>query len=205
MAGPSFRFGNLELARWLEDGCLAVSFCFFFCCQPRTNVVENGLSSVKSVFMKTFLAIAIVGAALVFPRAVHAQSTNYSINWYTIGGGGGSSSGTNGTNSYTVSGTIGQPATGTMSGGVYSITGGFWSIIAAVQTSGAPLLSVVRSGTQAIISWSASASAFVLEQSSTLMPNSWSTNSAPLTTNGRVISVSVPATSGYQYFRLYNP
>jgi hypothetical protein len=153
--------------------------------------------------MKSFLAIAIVGAALVFPRALHAQS--YSINWYTIGGGGGSSSGTNGGASYTVSGTIGQPATASMSGGVYSITGGFWSIIATVQTPGAPLLSVVRSGTQAVISWSASATGFVLEQSSTLMPNSWSTNSATLTTNGGVISASVTASSGYKYFRLHNP
>jgi hypothetical protein len=153
--------------------------------------------------MKTFLAIAIVGAALVFPRALQAQI--YSINWYTIGGGGGASSGTSGTNTYTVTGTIGQPGTSTMSGGVYSITGGFWSILAAVQTSGAPLLSVVRSGTQAIISWSAPATGFVLEQSSSLLPGSWSTNTATLSTNSGVMSVSVPVTTGYQYFRLYNP
>jgi len=153
--------------------------------------------------MKTFLAIAIVGAALVLPRTLQAQI--YSINWYTIGGGGGSSSGTNGGASYTVTGTIGQPATASMSGGAYSVTGGFWSIIAAVQTTGSPLLSVVRSGTQAIISWSAPATGFVLEQSSSLLPNSWSTNTGTLTTNGVVISVSVPATGGYQYFRLSNP
>jgi hypothetical protein len=153
--------------------------------------------------MKSFLAIAIICSALLFPRTLHAQ--NYSINWYTIGGGGGSSAGTNGSAVYAVTGTIGQPATASMSGGSYAITGGFWSIIAAVQTPGAPLLNVVRSGTQAIISWSASASGFVLEQSSTLMPNSWLTNSATVTTNGGVISVTVPASSGYQFFRLYNP
>jgi hypothetical protein len=153
--------------------------------------------------MKTFLAIAIVGAALVSPRELHAQI--YSINWYTIGGGGGASSGASGTNTYTVTGTIGQPATAAMSGGGYSITGGFWSILAAVQTPGSPFLSVVRSGTQAIISWSAPATGFVLEQSSTLKPGSWSTNTAALSTNAGVISVSVPATTGYQYFRLYNP
>jgi hypothetical protein len=153
--------------------------------------------------MKRFLAIAIMGAALLFPRALHAQI--YSINWYTIGGGGGFSAGTNGSTVYTVSGTIGQPATASMSGGVYAITGGFWSIIAAVQTTGAPFLSVMRSGTQAVISWSESATGFVLEQSPTLLPNSWSTNTATLTTNGGVISVSVPASSGHQYFRLFSP
>jgi hypothetical protein len=154
-------------------------------------------------FMKRFLAIAIMGAALVFPRALHAQI--YSINWYTIGGGGGSSSGTNGGTSYTVTGTIGQPATASMSGGAYAITGGFWSIIAAVQSPGAPLLSVLRSGTQAVISWSAPATGFVLEQSSSLLPGSWTSSAATITTNGAVISATVPASSGYQYFRLHNP
>jgi hypothetical protein len=153
--------------------------------------------------MKPFLAMVIMGVALVFPRAVHAQI--YSINWYVMGGGGGTSSGTSGTNSFSVTGTIGQPATATMSGGAYSITGGFWSMIAAVQTAGAPLLNIVRSGSQAIISWTAPATGFVLEQSSTLMSGSWSVSSAILTTNGGIISATVPATGGYQYFRLHNP
>jgi hypothetical protein len=153
--------------------------------------------------MKSFLAIAMVGAALVFPRALHAQI--YSINWHTIGGGGGSSSGVSGTNTYTVTGTIGQAATVAMSGGIYSITGGFWSIVATVPTPGSPSLSVARSGTQAVVSWNASATGFVLEQSSTLLPGSWSASSANLTTNGGVISVTVPATSGYNYYRLHTP
>jgi hypothetical protein len=153
--------------------------------------------------MKSFVAIAIMCSALIFPGALYGQI--YSLNWYTIGGGGGSSTGTNGSTVYTISGTIGQPATASMSGGAYAITGGFWSIIAAVQTPGAPILNVMRSGTQAIISWSASSPGFVLEQSSTLLPNSWSTNSATVTTNSGVISVTVPAASGYQYFRLFYP
>jgi len=63
-----------------------------------------------------------------------AQAQTYSIDWYTIDGGGGTSTG----GVYAVSGTIGQPdAGGPMTGGNYSLTGGFWSLIAAVQT-GAP-------------------------------------------------------------------
>ena len=65
--------------------------------------------------MKYLLAIVVVGAALVFPRALHAQS--YAIHWHAIGGGGGSSSGANGSDSYTVNGAIGQPAAATMTGG----------------------------------------------------------------------------------------
>jgi hypothetical protein len=153
--------------------------------------------------MKNLLAIVIVSLALVFPRAVHAQT--YSINWYTIAGGGGTSSGTSGATTYSVSGTIGQPATATMTGGNFSLTGGFWSMIAVVQTAGAPTLTVVRSGSQAIISWPATATGYVLQQSPTLMANSWSASSATMTTNGGIISVTVPATSGYEFFRLENP
>ncbi len=64
-----------------------------------------------------------------------AQS--YSINWYKVAGGGGASTG----GVYSVSGTIGQHDAGQpMTGGTYSLTGGFWSLIAVVQTPGAPTL-----------------------------------------------------------------
>src|ERR1700683_5018613 len=79
--------------------------------------------------------------------ATHAQS--YSINWYKIAGGGGVS--TNAT--YQLSGTIGQPdASPSMTGGNFSLTGGFWSLT-AVQTLGAPLLTIVYTKNQAIVSW----------------------------------------------------
>jgi hypothetical protein len=62
----------------------------------------------------------------------------YSIDWYKIAGGGGTSTGA----TYQVSGTIGQPdaTLQPMTGGNYSLTGGFWSLISVVQTSGAPML-----------------------------------------------------------------
>jgi hypothetical protein len=63
--------------------------------------------------------------------ALNAQT--YSIDWYKIAGGGGTSS----SGQYSVSGTIGQPdAGGAMTGGGYSLTGGFWSLISVVQTPG---------------------------------------------------------------------
>jgi hypothetical protein len=45
------------------------------------------------------------------------------LDWYTIDGGGGTSSG----GDYSLSGTIGQPDAGGMSGGDYDLSGGFWS------------------------------------------------------------------------------
>lgn len=149
--------------------------------------------------MKHYLAITILGAALLVPGALHAQ--NYSINWYTIAGGGGVSSGSNGSTVYSLNGTIGQPATSTMSGGIYSVTSGFWSIISVVQTTGSPPLSITRSGSQAVISWSASSTPFVLQDASVLS-GPWNPSSATQTTNSGIISVTVPAGSGYQDHRL---
>lgn len=51
----------------------------------------------------------------------------YTIDWYTIDGGGATLS-TGGT--FELGGTIGQPDAGQMTGGVYSLTGGFWAITA---------------------------------------------------------------------------
>jgi len=49
-------------------------------------------------------------------------NADYSISWYTIDGGGGTSSGSN----YVLSGTIGQPDAGYHNGGSYELLGGFW-------------------------------------------------------------------------------
>jgi hypothetical protein len=55
-----------------------------------------------------------------------AASADYDLSWYTIDGGGGTSTG----GDFTLSGTIGQPDAGTMSGGSFDLAGGFWSSFA---------------------------------------------------------------------------
>ena len=40
-----------------------------------------------------------------------------------------------------------------MSGGNYSLQGGFWGVIAAVQLPGAPYLSLLRTSTNTICVW----------------------------------------------------
>ncbi len=63
---------------------------------------------------------AVFFGSLVFSRAALAGS--FSVPWYTIDGGGGTSTGI----VYSVSGTIGQPDAGTLSGSTFTIKGGFW-------------------------------------------------------------------------------
>jgi hypothetical protein len=51
-----------------------------------------------------------------------AQIAGFSLSWWTVDSGGGTSEG----GSYSLSGTIGQPDAGTFSGGNYHLEGGFW-------------------------------------------------------------------------------
>ena len=56
-------------------------------------------------------------------RALASSGGDYTLDWYTLDGGGGTSAGGN----YALSGTIGQLDAGGMSGGDYALSGGFWS------------------------------------------------------------------------------
>jgi hypothetical protein len=142
----------------------------------------------------------IVGCLLLVPAKLHAQ--NYSIGWYKVAGGGGTSS--NG--QYVVSGTIGQhDAGGPMTNGNYSLTGGFWALY-AVQTPGAPYLFITQSGTNAILSWSAGATGYLLEDNSSLSsPAGWTTVSpVPAPVNGTNY-VTNTITPGNNFYRLRHP
>jgi len=133
----------------------------------------------------------------LLPMMAFAQS--YSIDWFTIGGGGGTSTG----GVYSVSGTIGQPDAGKMSGGNFSLDGGFWSIV-TVQTPGGPMLFVQRTGSAVRVYWPLPATDFVLDQSLTVT-GTWSQVSFPYVTNATDISITVPSPSGNKFYRLRKP
>ena len=72
---------------------------------------------------RSFWSAGLLVCALLFlaGRVAYA-STAPSIPWWTVDSGGGTSTGTG----YSLSGTIGQADAGAMSGGNYSLAGGFW-------------------------------------------------------------------------------
>jgi hypothetical protein len=145
--------------------------------------------------MKTILKSWCLGvlAVCLFSSTLHAQS--YSIGWYKIAGGGGTS--TNG--QYSLSGTIGQPDAGSaMTGGNYSVTGGFWSLISVVQTEGAPLLSITYAGNQAIVSWPASVTSWTLQTNNNLATGTWGNYAGTVVNN----SVTNSPPTGNLFFRL---
>ncbi|HTL72755.1 MAG TPA: hypothetical protein VL863_05580 [bacterium] len=154
--------------------------------------------------MKTLLKYAV--GVLLFAACNAELSTciaqSYSVDWYKIPGGGGTSTG----GTYQVTGSIGQPdASGAMSGGNYSVTGGFWALISVVQTPGAPTLYISGSGTNVTVYWQ-DVSGWSLIQSGNLTTplGSWSASSSPTLTNGtNYLNLVNP--SGNLFFRLKNP
>jgi hypothetical protein len=137
---------------------------------------------------------------LLIPAISFAQS--YSINWFKVSGGGGTSS----AGAYQVSGTIGQQdAGGPLTGGSYSVTGGFWALISVAQTPGAPALYISRSGSTVTVYWQA-VPGWTLKQDNNLtaVPASWLNSSGVTTANGTNY-LNIPNPTGNQFFRLANP
>ena len=73
----------------------------------------------------TLALLTLVLALLLAASAALAQTgaeDEYSLNWYTVDGGGGFSSG----GEYALRGTVAQPDAGALAGGDYALGGGFW-------------------------------------------------------------------------------
>jgi hypothetical protein len=141
---------------------------------------------MKQLFLLLALLVPITGSA-----------QPYSIDWYKIAGGGGTSTG----GTYSLSGTIGQAdASGAMTGGGYSLVGGYWAII-AVQTPGAPWLTITYAGNQAIVSWSPSVTGWILQTNANLALPSWGNYSGAVVNN----SVTSAPPKGNVFFRLATP
>jgi hypothetical protein len=68
----------------------------------------------------TIILLSVL-ALLLFVSLAFAQE--YDLSWWTVDGGGGTFSQGG---SYSLGGTIGQPDAGLMSGGIYTLGGGFW-------------------------------------------------------------------------------
>jgi hypothetical protein len=153
-------------------------------------------ASVKP-FPSLLLALVICVTGSFSTRA-----QSYSIDWHTIDGGGGTSTG----GVYSVSGTIGQPDAGTMSGGSYSLAGGFWGIILAFQMPGGPLLTIHLTQTNTVVvSWPSPSTGFLLQQNSDLNTSIWNTPTENIADNGTNKFIIVDPPTGNRFYRLFKP
>jgi hypothetical protein len=87
------------------------------------------MKRLHSIEFAVILAAVLLLAGTAAPLALAqggdkpaAPDDAYSISWYTVDGGGGTSAG----EPFTLLGTAGQPDAGTLTGGDYTLTGGFW-------------------------------------------------------------------------------
>jgi hypothetical protein len=139
-------------------------------------------------------------ALLFFASSFHAYA-QYSLDWFKLSGGGGTSTGS----VYSITGTIGQhDSNSSMSGGNYSLTGGFWSLIGTVQTPGAPLLSVsVTISNSVLVSWPFPSTGFSLEQNGALGSPNWVAATATPIQVGSQWQALIPSPVGNAFYRLH--
>ena|ERR1017187_9509460 len=118
--------------------------------------------------MKTNLYSALriphsaLALALLTALAAHAQPSD---NWFTVDGGGVTSSGAQ----YSLNSTVGQPDAGIMTGGGYTLNGGFWGSVAALP----PRLTISGAGGSVTIRWPWPSSSYALVQSDSLTNPNW--------------------------------
>ena len=135
---------------------------------------------------RTALLLASLASSLV-------AGPDYRLDWFSIDGGGGTSTG----GDYALRGTIGQPdaTPGTLTGGSYSLQGGFWAGWFLPGDGELPALRIERQAGGVILSWPTTATGFALEQTTDLQSAEWTLSTAG---NG----VLIPAPDQAVFYRL---
>ncbi len=146
------------------------------------------------------IPILTIATASVFAPSTHAQST---IDWLTIDSGGGTSTG----GAYAVSGTIGQPEASKLTGGSYTLAGGFWSVI----QQGGPSLKIKKRAGNLVLSWPADATGVEVQSATQLAPggSDWSNFAGNPVRVGDEFELTIgPALTPpdpIRFFRLHSP
>ena len=148
---------------------------------------------------RSLLRLTLACAGLL---ALAARAQPYSMDWFKVSGGGGSSTG----GVYDLTATIGQHDAGmSMAGGRYSLTGGFWSLLAVIQTPGVPNLTVGSSGNNVTVSWPDTGD-YTLQQNGDLaVPGGWTASGYSITTANGTNSITIAFPTGNLFFRLRQP
>lgn len=149
--------------------------------------------------LRTICRLTVLLAS-VWGLQVEAQS--YSVGWYKISGGGGTS--TNG--QFSIAGTIGQhDASTAMTSGQYSATGGFWTL-AVVQIAEAPTLHIQTTTTNTVtVFWSSTVPGWNLQVSPTMAPGSWVAPGETIQSDGTNSLIIINPPTGNRFYRLQKP
>lgn len=157
---------------------------------------------MRTAVKSNALGFVVLLLSLALSVSVSYAATDIAVDWFTIDGSSGVSAGMG----YSIIGTAGQPDVAVLSGGQYTLEGGFWSLVAHPPTSTMPLLSMSMTPTNTIvISWPYPSDGFILQQNQNLATANWT---ALLATRLRVDDqwqVNISTSSGTWFYRLYRP
>jgi len=79
----------------------------------------------KKPLLIVLIVLILVGTAFTAASVVKAEDRTFTLPWSVIGSGGMGGS----TGGYTIHSTLGQPVAGSLDGGAYHLTSGFWTEI----------------------------------------------------------------------------
>jgi hypothetical protein len=140
--------------------------------------------------MKRYLFLILLGlAGLAAARALAQPGGGFAIGWATVDGGGTISAAGGG---YELGGTIGQPDAGTLTGGSYTLEGGFWPGAAALTSTPTPTMT----GTASATPTNSATAVVTLTNTPTVFATTSPTHTATRTPTALVTTTSttVPAT-----------
>jgi len=176
------------------------------CPQPAANQPEPAPARKRLRVLCCLLFSSSVRQLAVFcfllSTFCFCAQAQLAIDWSTIDGGGGISTG----GVFTVTGTIGQPDAGKMSGGNFALDGGFWGVVAAVQTPGAPLLTITLNSQLSTItvSWPSPSPGWTLQQNTNAIASAnWSSVTNGIQDNGTEKFITVTPPTGNRFYRLH--
>jgi len=157
-----------------------------------------------------FMRFGLVILSLLLAAAIAPAQPRFAITSTTIDGGGDRTAEPadpkDETPRFILTGTIGQPdaaAPAFSEKPRFSLQSGFWNDYHAVQTPGAPQLTI-RKGAPGfvVLAWPVSVEGFGLQQSPDLTPESWSAVLIPVVDTATEHTVTVPINAPRMFFSL---
>jgi len=176
------------------------SLCFLRDLLSRLSSTESARGLAQSKTWRLALAFCL----LISTFCLCASAQDYTNKWFTVNGGGRSSTG----GVYTITGTAGQPDAGVMRQGEYTVNGGFWGLIAVVQTPGAPPLTIRGAGSNSVlVCWPYPSESYGLQQCTNLTTANWAADASVPAHVGNEwqVTVSPPVGKKSVFYRLQKP
>lgn len=137
------------------------------------------------------LAVTLAAAGLL------AQS--FAVHTISLTGGGGTSHG----GGFGISGSVGELPALPLTGPTFSVSPGYWNVVAAPNSPEPPMLALELNPDGSVtLSWPATAAGFVLQQSTDLIPGSWVSSPAPVSDDGVTRSVRISTLGNRLFLRL---